>query len=170
MFSLINFYFQIENYKKKNGCRWQQKTIAHSIVVNSRSPSTYKYLRKSGVVSLPSPNTLQSYTGRFTGAVGFGPLVRKRLEVLAKQLSPIEKMVSVAVDETTISPGEQYDRSTQQFMGGVDMGGVVPNSGPKENEGGTTEEEPTREANKVLAYVVTGLNKYYKVPVAFYFV
>lgn len=112
--------------------------------------------------NLPSPSTLQSYTGRYTGSVGFGPLVKKRLELLASTLSPIEMIGSVSLDESTIAPGEEYDRPTQQFIGGVDMGGIVPNS--KE---GTDE---AREANKVLAFEFTGLTKHYKVPIAFYFV
>ena len=138
-------------------------------MLNARAPSTYKYIRSAGVVNLPSQDTLQSYTGRYTGAVGFGPLVKKRLEALASDLSAIEKVVSLAVDETTIAPGEQYDRTTQQLIGAVDMGGIVPNSS-KQNEDGTIEEESPREANKVLAFEITGLTKYYKVPVAFYFV
>ena len=84
--------------------------------------------------------------------------MRKRLEQLKSQLSEVEMCGSVQVDETTIAPGEQYDRNLQHYVGAIDMGGIVP------------EPKDSKPANKIILFLFTGLSTHFKIPVAFYLV
>ena len=87
-------------------------------------------------------------------------LVKKRLAIESERLSSVEKHASLIVDEMTIKPVEydmKYDKNLQKFVGAVDLGGV-------------TSSESTALANKMIGFVLNGLNTRYKIPVAFFFV
>ena len=84
-------------------------------------------------------------------------LVKKRLAIESERLSSVEKHASLIVDEMTIKPMEKYDKNLQKFVGAVDLGGV-------------TSSESTALANKMIGFVLNGLNTRYKIPVAFFFV
>ena len=116
-------------------------------------------MRKSKVAHLPSPTTLRAYTGKSTGEVGLTTLVEQRLRMEASRLSPLEKIGSLQVDETTIKQKKKYVRNLGRFVGRVDMGGI-PRSPHDKN----------RLANKVLAFVFSGLNTRYKICIAIYLV
>ena len=92
--------------------------------MHSRNSSYYKYMRKSKVAHLPSPTTLRAYTGKSTGEVGLTTLVEQRLRMEASRLSPLEKIGSLQVDETTIKQKKKYVRNLGRFVGRVDMGGI----------------------------------------------
>ena len=127
--------------------------------MHSRNSSYYKYMRKSKVAHLPSPTTLRAYTGKSTGEVGLTTLVEQRLRMEASRLSPLEKIGSLQVDETTIKQKKKYVRNLGRFVGRVDMGGI-PRSPHDKN----------RLANKVLAFVLSGLSTHYTIPVAIFLV
>jgi hypothetical protein len=149
---------QIQNYGKLQGARWTETTVAHCIILNGRAPGAYEFLRKSGILHLPCRQTLQAYTGRSTLETGVGSLVKKRLMSESENLSHIEKNCSLVLDEMTIGPGEEYIPQLDKFVGKVDMGGIVhPN-------------DQNQLANKMLGYIVVGLNTYFKIPVAYFLV
>jgi hypothetical protein len=58
----------------------------------------------------------------------------------------------------TIGPGEEYIPQLDKFVGKVDMGGMIH---PKDQY---------QLANKMLGYIVVGLNAYFKIPVAYFLV
>lgn len=87
-----------------------------------------------------------------------GSSVKKRLKVKVDNLTDIEKMGSLILDEITIGPSEEYISQLDKFVGKIDMGGVV---------------EPGDEnklATKMLGFVFVGLNTSYKIPVAYFLV
>jgi hypothetical protein len=58
----------------------------------------------------------------------------------------------------TIGPGEEYIPQLDKFVGKVDMGDIIH---PKDQY---------KLANKMLGYIVMGLNRYFKIPVAYFLV
>ena len=137
-------------------------TIKYSIVLYSRSSSNYEFIRgsrkgKERIFHLPARRTLRAYTGKSTGEIGVTALVERRLLAEAKKLSEIELIATLQIDEMTIKPSEKYNRNFGKYFGGVDMGGVI-------------EVPENRLANKVLAFVLSGLSTHYTIPVAIFLV
>jgi hypothetical protein len=83
---------------------WEPEVIACCIILHARSPGTYKYMRRSKLLLLPSVSTLRSYIGKSTGDVGFTPIAEKRLTSLAAILGEQEKEVSLEIDEMALDP------------------------------------------------------------------
>jgi hypothetical protein len=125
--------------------------------MHAKSAGYYKFLRRLRILHLPCQTTLSAYTGKSLGEVGFTSLVEKRILEEVKKLDEVEKFGTIAVDEMTIKPMLKYKRNHGRHFGKVDMGEVVT-------------DESGRLANKVLAYVFTGLNKRLKIPLAFFLV
>ena len=107
---------------------------------------------------LPCPDTLKAYTGRSTGKVGVTPLIEQRLEIESRRLSEREREASLLIDEMSIKESRIYLRNLDKFVGQVDMDGVVP------------VKDDNRLANKMLAFVLSGLNTKYSIPVAVFLV
>ena len=69
-----------------------------------------------------------------------------------------------------------YDKNNNVIVGGVDFGGVIRCEGDYHFEVNTTTEEKqggleeTELANKLLCFLLSGLKKRYRFPVAYYFV
>jgi hypothetical protein len=88
---------QAENLMKKK-YTWEPEVIACCIILHARSPGTYKYIRRSKLLLLPSVSTLRNYIGKSTGDVGFTQIAEKRLISLAATLDEQEKEVSLEID------------------------------------------------------------------------
>lgn len=43
--------------------RWKDETIRYAILLHSKSPSAYNFIRTKGILSLPSKSTLKRYVG-----------------------------------------------------------------------------------------------------------
>jgi hypothetical protein len=149
---------QLKNYDKLKTAKWNQNTIKHCIIMHAKSAGYYKFLRRLKIIHLPCPGRLRlsAYVRKSLGEVGFTSLVEKRIQEEVKKLEEIDKTGSIAIDEMTIKPMLKYKRNKGRFFGKVDMGNVV-------------RDESWRLANKVLAYVYTGLKKRINIPLAFFF-
>ena len=145
------------NFGKLKSARWNQTTLKHCIIMHAKSAGYYKFLRRLRILHLPCQNTLSAYTGKSRGEVGFTSLVEKRILEEVKKLDEVEKFGTIAVDEMTIKPMLKYKRNHGRHFGKVDMGDVVT-------------DESGRLANKVLAYVFTGLHKRLKIPLVLFLV
>ena len=148
---------QLRNFGKLKTARWNQNTIKHCIIMHAKSARYYKFLRRLKILHLPCPGTLSAYVGKSLEEVGFTTLVEKRIQEEVKKLEEIDKIGSIAIDEMTIKPMLKYKRNHGRFFGKVDMGNVA-------------RDESGRLANKVLAYVYTGLKKRINIPLAFFLV
>lgn len=147
------------NYgKPKKGWRFSQTTIKYCIVLQARSPGTYDIIREETILILPSPKTLKGYTGSSYGEEGFTDLMKRRLEMEAKNLDPLELIGSLQIDEMQLKAGLVYQRNTQKYVGKANtLSGV---------EGVTqevSEEDPL--ANSMLNFLFTGLSTSYSIPV-----
>ena len=71
-------------------------------------------IRDETVLILPSPKTLKAYTGTSYGEEGFTDLMKRRLELEAENLSPLERIGSLQIDEMQIKAALVYQRNTQK--------------------------------------------------------
>jgi hypothetical protein len=156
---------QIQNHpkKNKNGFRWNQEVIKNCIILHARGPGSYEYIRKSGMVLLPSPKTLRRYTGSSTADVGLTDLAVKALKAKKEELEQeikwiLGKKVHIVVDEVAIKPDECYLPNVDKFVGHVDMAGVVQ---PK---------EVGKLANKLLTFAINGLSHSFCIIVGYFLV
>lgn len=148
--------FQINNYGKKKNAKWNQHTVKHSIMLQARGSSGYKYLR-TNMFHLPCRQTLRAYTGKITGQVGVTPSVEKRLKMEKENLKDDRLLLgNLEVDEMSIAKSKKYKRILGRKFGRCDMGGIVKAS--------------KQLANKMLAFVFCGLQIPYKIPVAYFLV
>ena len=102
---------------------------------------------------LPAKTTLRAYTGRATGQVGVSELAIKRLNMEAIGLCEFELQCSALLDEMTTNEMLKLVPNLQQFIGTVDMGGIV------------TPGDPTARATHMLAVVLAGLTIKVRIPV-----
>ncbi|KZS08308.1 Uncharacterized protein APZ42_027789 [Daphnia magna] len=150
---------QAENLMKKNKYTWEPEVIACCIILHARSPGTYKYIRRSKLLLLPSVSTLRSYIGKSTGDVGFNPIAEKRLTSLAAILGEQEKEVSLEIDKMAIDPKMRKIKQWDRIVGQVNTGGVL-----------AIQDGKPILANRLLAFHMTGLSTAFKFPVAYFFV
>ena len=71
-------------------------------------------IRDETVLIMPSPKTLKAYTGTSYGEEGFTDLMKRRLELEAENLSPLERIGSLQIDEMQIKAALVYQRNTQK--------------------------------------------------------
>ena len=81
------------------------ETIRNCIILCTKSPVAYQYIRRSGMFILPSKETLRSYMGRSSGEVGVTALVKERLKEELKDLNEFGKRCSLQIDEMSFKPG-----------------------------------------------------------------
>jgi hypothetical protein len=117
-------FFLSENLMKKK-YTWEPEVIACCIILLARWPGTYKYIRRSELLLLPSVSTLRSYIGKLTGDIGFTPIVEKKLISLAATLGEQEKEVSLEIDVMAIDPKMRKIKHWDRIVGQVNMGGVL---------------------------------------------
>lgn len=140
---------------KPTGRRYSPVTISHAVIVHGKSPSAYRFLRDSGILTLPHVNTLQSYLGPSTGETGVTDLIDRRMRMEVVGLTGLGTFSTIQIDEMHTKTGTKYDRTHDQVIG------LAENN---------DDESECVLANKMLCFYLTGLSTGFKIPVAFYFV
>ena len=129
------FNFKVLNlHKKPSGVRYNQWTIKFSVIIHGRSPSLYALLRDEKILTLPSVNTLLSYTGTSSGKVGMTDPMKRRIKMIADGLDPKERRVSIQMDEIHLKQLLLYVNTSQRLVGEVDYGEVDLERGKKYNQ------------------------------------
>ena len=123
--------------------------------------------------------------------VGFTEFVKKRLEMECRRLLPIQKHVSLMIDEVAIHPSFNFLKNTDQYIGHADLGDMDGPNERDENKNNKNEndavnaEEQERSvsevrsksgkrlvlANKVvklLTFATNGFSTPYTIPVAYF--
>ncbi|XP_044756674.1 uncharacterized protein LOC123315151 isoform X1 [Coccinella septempunctata] len=144
---------QIRNFKAKsaNARRWtlDDKIIALSLF--KRSPRCYNLLRK--FAALPSKNTILKLLKMVPFKVGINESIFNQLnENLPKDIH--QRCCALLFDEMDIKEGVQYDMGEDKILGFEDFGDTNFSK---------------RLATKALVFMLVGLGKNWKQPVAYYF-
>lgn len=142
-------------------------------------------LRNEDLLTLPSRTLLRHFTGPTPSEVGVTSFIRHRCVVQLSTIEDFHRDCTLQMDEMQIKQSLTYDKNHDALVGYVDMGGIVKD---KDTFGDIDEpiddleepiddvEEPIKDeknkklANKLLCFMVTGLSKPYKIPVAYFYV
>ena len=104
------------------GIRWHPMMVRFALHIHLRSPSTYKALRESGVMKLPSERTLRDYSNVFHPSPGFKKETFEDLRHQASKLQGTGKYVVLAFDEVSIKDDLVFDKHNGELIGFVNLG------------------------------------------------
>lgn len=144
---------QIRNFKVKGakGRRWTLEDKILALCILKRSPKCYSLLRK--FAALPSKTTVLDLLRKVPFKVGINPHLFSHIN--DNLSNGIDRCCALLFDEIDIKANVQYDIGEDKILGFEDFG--VDNNENKEL------------AKKALVFMLVGLCKKWKQPVAFYF-
>lgn len=146
---------QIKGYGQSH-YQWSEVCLRACILWRDKAPKSYNFVRKY-IANFPCKTTLQKYIGPSSLQTGFTPLVKLRLQDEVGKLSDVEKFSSLIFDEMAICPKLSYHRQSDKVIGTAQFGK-------------DTKENSQILANRLLCFVLKGLNTNFSIPVAYYFV
>jgi len=100
---------------------WSDLDIAKSISLESVSSKAYDYVRNTLLYPLPSRCTIQRWLSRIDVKPGIIRPVLYLLENSMKNVSPMERVGSMAIDEMSIDDALCYDPREDRIKGGSDQ-------------------------------------------------
>ncbi|CAG4952227.1 unnamed protein product [Colias eurytheme] len=136
-----------ESYKKSKGRRFTLKEKVLSLSMYKRSPKCYTLL--ASYFCLPSAKALKRLLAKVEIESGMNKAVFLKMKETVKALSPQDRLCCLIFDEMSITPQIQYDAAKDKLKGFA--------------WGSKTF------ADHVLVYLVKGIRKNFKQPVAYYF-
>lgn len=139
--------------RNPKGQRWSSKNKISALAIFKRSPKTYKYL--SNLIPLPSIKTLQNLLKKIPVTTGNNRAVLNHLTKIAQGKTVKENTCILMFDEVALKPCLIYNESLDEVEGFEDYGHSDRNN---------------KVADKALVFMVQGLYKKFKQPLAFYFV
>lgn len=144
---------QIRNQQKK--CKGKRFTIDDKILaltIFKQSPKAYRYL--STIFSLPSRGTITKLLTNIPFATGINLHIIEHLKCQTKYLKQEDRLCTLIFDEMAIDTNLQYDRHTDLIYGFEDFGYDHKNFAI---------------ADHVLVFMIRGIVKKWKQPIAYYF-
>ena len=138
--------------RKPKGRRWnfEDKMLALSLL--KRSPKSYSFLRL--LLPLPSRRTLQSVLNTIHFAAGINAHVFSALQHSLQKMSDRDRYCCLLFDEMSIRENVRFNQKLDCIEGFEDYG----------------TERTRRIANHALLFMVRGLHRKWKQPVAYYFI
>jgi hypothetical protein len=121
-----NQQLQAKQVKDHRQMRWHPALIKWCLSLKMLSSSSYRALRSSGILVLPSERTLRDYTHWMKSDPGFSDSVDRELVKEAKidHVADFQKHVCLVFDEVRIKEDLVYDKHSLKIIGFVDLGNV----------------------------------------------
>nr|XP_037875754.1 uncharacterized protein LOC119630429 isoform X2 [Bombyx mori] len=142
----------INQKRKSQGKRWTIKNKISALAIFKRSPKAYRYLRY--LAPFPSIKTLQKLMKKIPVEPGLNTAVLDH----PKKLAPIKKirakLCSLVFDEIALKERLTYSEATDKVEGFIDYG----------------YERKDELANHALVFMLQGIGRKIKQPLAFYFI
>ena len=88
------------------------------------SSKAYNTIRNSGILTLPSTQTLREYTHLSPTKVGFPVDVERQLLDLLNVKEDLAKYGIILIDEMYVKQGVVFDKNTGAMIGFADLGEV----------------------------------------------
>jgi len=98
--------------------------IKWCLYLHHLSNKSYKTIRKSGVINLPSSRTLRDYKHVSPTKVGFSIEADRQLIDLLAQKDSLAKYGVVLFDEMYVKQGLVFEKSTGALFGFTDLGEI----------------------------------------------
>ncbi|XP_063896832.1 uncharacterized protein LOC126056415 [Helicoverpa armigera] len=143
---------ELQNYKrKKPGRRWNMEAKIIALRLYKRSPTSYKLLRR--MICLPAPSTLKSLLSKFKMNVGTHKTILTILKNTTKHFVPSEREYILLWDEMSLRKNLWYNSKTDLIEGFQDH---------------ATQGRSPQPASYALVFMIVGVRKHFKQPVAYY--
>lgn len=142
----------MQTRRKGDTKKWTKEEKNFCMSLFYKSPSTYVYLRRQGIV-LASPTTIRSWLAKSNCLPGLCPEVFAQLNKKIETASLQEKACVVCYDEMSIMKALEYSKKYDLIEGFEDLGG---------------KHRTNKLANYALVFLVRGLYSNWKVPVAYF--
>lgn len=138
--------------KKHKKVRWNKQAKQTCLSLHFTGPRLYKFLRS--IYTLPSVSTLNRFVAHVTLKPGINPGIMKNLKYKVQSMLPVDRKCILLIDEMSIKSGLTYKRKFQSISGFVDLG---------------NKSQSPIQANSALVFMLAGLRKKWKQPLAFFF-
>lgn len=142
--------------RKPTGKRWNLKNKISALQIFKRSPKTYRFLQHT--MPLPSVRTIQRLLKAVDINPGLNASTLKQLKQKASEMLPANKICALLFDEISLKKRLIYNECSDKVEGYVDFGS------------GESRGRKSQIADKALVFMVQGIRKKYRQPLAFYFV
>ncbi|CAI6377798.1 unnamed protein product [Macrosiphum euphorbiae] len=138
-------------HKKRKPWSPQEKKIALSLYY--KSPSTYNYMRKSGII-LPGKSTVKRWLNSIHFSTGFPSMYMEQIKLKTSDFTYEEKKCVILLDEVSIMKSIEYNKILDEIEGFEDLRhlGRTPTFG-----------------THALVIMVRGLYKKWKFPFCYFF-
>lgn len=139
---------QLQTKKKQKGRRFRLEEKVLSLSLFKRSPKCYALMRK--YFTLPSTKCLKRLLSDIKLNSGTNKIIYAKLKKVVKDLPREDKLCTLIFDEMSLTPQVHYDASSDKLKGFASHG-------------------KQKLANHALVFMVKGIKKKFKQPVAYYF-
>jgi len=139
--------------KKPNGRRYSLDDKILSLSIYKNSPKGYRFL--STIFALPSKKTLTNLLSRVPFQAGINVHIIKHLTIQASKLKPNDRLCSLVFDEMALEPATEYNIKEDLVYGFEHFGAGI-------------ERNPIL-CDHVLVFMVRGIRRKWKQPIAYYF-
>ena len=110
--------------KSPNGRRWHPLVMKWAMYLHHLSGKAYDTIRNSGILTLPSAQTLREYTHLSPTRVGFSADAERQLLDVLNLREGLAKYGVILIDEMYVKQGVVFDKSTGAMIGFTDLGEV----------------------------------------------
>lgn len=148
--SMALFKNEVCNASKKSGSRYLEEIKEFAISLHFYSPRAYRFVRKS--LNLPHPSTIRSWAINIDCEPGF---LQTGIDFVTKKSTENQKDCAIVIDEMSIKEQLQWDKKNSKFVGHVDYGFIQG-------------EKPGTMAKNALVLMISGLQKPWFVPIAYF--
>ena len=159
--------FRAASLKDRRQMRWHPAIIRWCLYLHHRSSGCYSTLRNTGVISLPSEQTLRDYKHFAPSVCGFSTATDLQLLDQVQQQKPahLAKYVGLVIDEMYVKEGLVFEKSTGSLVGYSDLGEVnnlLAEVEQHSKEPDTLQKRPL--AKCMLVFMIRGLFNSLKFP------
>ena len=110
------------SFKDSRSLLWHPVFIKWCFYIQHLSGQSYKLLRESGCIHLPSQRTLRDYTYYIPAKIGFSPAVAEQLVETIDLTQKANTCVSLVIDEVHIKENLVYDKHEGSLIGFANLG------------------------------------------------
>lgn len=139
-------------HKKPRGRRWSIEDKAVALSIYKRSPKAYRLLQC--FMSLPSKSTLLLLLSSVPMNTGICNSIFEHLQKCARKMDQDDRICILMFDEMSLKQHLEYDRKSDLIFGFEDFGA----------------ERSNKYSNTALVFLLQGLRRPWKQPVAYYLV
>ena len=147
--SFLKSTFNNVNVKRH---KWSVQDKVYALALFKKGPRCYNFLKH--FIPLPSRSTLQKLLRNVPFDAGLNPHLLQKLTKMVARLKPLDRTCILMFDEIGLSKQLVFDRMRDKIIGYVDLGPLG-----RKNE----------LANEALVFMIHGLHKSWKQPIAYFF-